>query len=232
MADDLDQLRALLTSRGELVGSLTHDLKGLITGLEGGLYLVDSGVKKNRQERVAQGLEMARRNLDRMRRAIGSALYYVKERDLVREPVELPALLQSVHADLADYAAGLGVELRLGATDGTAQSDDLALHALLIDIVDYAVVSGQVEDRDRTPSVTLEAVSVDDHFDISVSVTGFEIPAEVLQQLRDGTFAPRQGDRAHLGLFIANTLVEALGGELGITSDAAVGTRLTVRLQG
>jgi len=39
--DNLEkELYALISSQGELVGSITHDLKGLISGLDGGLYLV------------------------------------------------------------------------------------------------------------------------------------------------------------------------------------------------
>ena len=35
--DSENRLYALLASQGELVGSITHDLKGLISGLDGGL---------------------------------------------------------------------------------------------------------------------------------------------------------------------------------------------------
>ena len=37
-------LNALLRSQGELIGSIAHDLKGLINGIEGGMYFVDSGM--------------------------------------------------------------------------------------------------------------------------------------------------------------------------------------------
>ena len=39
-------LQDLLHSQGELIGSIAHDLKGLINGIEGGMYFISSGMKK------------------------------------------------------------------------------------------------------------------------------------------------------------------------------------------
>ena len=36
-------LHALLQSQGELIGSIAHDLKGLINGIEGGMSKADAG---------------------------------------------------------------------------------------------------------------------------------------------------------------------------------------------
>jgi hypothetical protein len=37
MAQQPEQLQAMLASQSELIGSLTHDIKGLLTSLEGGI---------------------------------------------------------------------------------------------------------------------------------------------------------------------------------------------------
>jgi len=74
MEDAEKELKAFRASQGELVGSIAHDLKGLINGIEGGMYFVSSGMKKGKQERVGQGYDMMKRNLDRIRRAVASIL--------------------------------------------------------------------------------------------------------------------------------------------------------------
>ena len=88
MSMDITQIRQLqsqLTSIGLLVGSISHGIKGLLTGLDGGIYLVNSGFEKDRPERVTKGWEMVQRNVDRIRSMVLDILYYAKDRELIAQ---------------------------------------------------------------------------------------------------------------------------------------------------
>jgi signal transduction histidine kinase len=227
MAQQPEQLQAMLASQSELIGSLTHDIKGLLTSLEGGIYMIDSGIKKSRQDRIEQGISMLKRNLSRLRRTVGNVQYYVKDRELSPQPLELEAVTAPLKAALAEYAAQLNVPLVIEAAQGAFEGDDLALHSLLVDLLDYALAcssSGAAEG-----GVALAATRDGGEVVFNVSARGARVPPEVLEQLRSGRYAPLLGDRAHLGLFIANKLAEQLGGALQtITEEGA--TRFVVRL--
>jgi PAS domain S-box-containing protein len=85
MSTDITQIRRLqsqLTSIGLLVGSISHGIKGLLTGLDGGIYLVSSGFEKDDRARVTKGWQMAQRNVERIRSMVLDILYYAKDRDL------------------------------------------------------------------------------------------------------------------------------------------------------
>ena len=46
------ELQSHLSSLGLMIGSISHGIKGLLTGLDGGMYLLDSGfAKENRRSR-------------------------------------------------------------------------------------------------------------------------------------------------------------------------------------
>ncbi len=75
MTQSSDDESLLIASQGELVGSITHDLKGMLSGVEGGLYFIDSGIKKDKKERLDEGLAMLKRNLARLREAVASVLF-------------------------------------------------------------------------------------------------------------------------------------------------------------
>ena len=95
MSTDITQIRELqsqLTSIGLLVGSISHGIKGLLTGLDGGIYLVNSGFAKNEPERVNKGWEMVQRNVDRIRSMVMDILYYAKDRELPLDDVNPAAL--------------------------------------------------------------------------------------------------------------------------------------------
>jgi nitrogen-specific signal transduction histidine kinase len=54
MSTNITRTRRLedqLASLGLMIGSVSHGIKGLLTGLDGGMYLLDSGFKKENSSR-------------------------------------------------------------------------------------------------------------------------------------------------------------------------------------
>jgi PAS domain S-box-containing protein len=90
MSADITEVRKLqshLTSLGLLIGSVSHALKGLLNGLAGGMYLVETGYKKDNPDRVRQGWEIVQRNVGRIRATVSDILYYAKDREPLWELV-------------------------------------------------------------------------------------------------------------------------------------------------
>jgi len=52
------KLTSHLSSLGLMIGTVSHNIKGLLTNLDGGLYIARSGMKKNNMTDMAEGLEM------------------------------------------------------------------------------------------------------------------------------------------------------------------------------
>ena len=52
------ELQSHLSSLGLMIGSISHGIKGLLTGLDGGMYLLDSGFAKENQDRIKEGWEI------------------------------------------------------------------------------------------------------------------------------------------------------------------------------
>lgn len=229
MRGDELTLQALLDSQGELVGSITHDLKGLMTGFEGGLYLIQSGMDKNKPERLQQGADTLRRNLSRMRRTISNALYFVKDREPSIMDVALGELVEGVRKEMAAHAATLGVELKLSAEERTVSGDPLALHSIIVDITEYALDSCHTSSSSAAPLVEVRAATRDGGLAIEITAEGFQIDTGVKEQVLGAPYSPREGDRAHLWLFIAHKVIKVQGGALEITIEPdRAATRLVV----
>lgn len=213
-----------LISQAELVGSLTHDLKGLLSGVEGGIYLVSSGVRKNKPERLEQGLEMMQRNLARLRRAIGNSLYYVKDREFDRQPLEADEVIRAAVEALAPRARQLGVELRAGEASGRCHADPLALPAALSNLLEYALEACEVAKQRPDPRVTMGARRVGEHLAFELLVEGFAMPDETQAFALDPYYATRGADRSHLGVHMARRLLRLHHGHLEIEADEGAGT--------
>ena len=83
MSADITEVRELedrLTQLGLLIGTVSHGLKGMLNGLAGGMYLVDTGFTKDNQDRVLRGWATVQRNVARIRSMVSDILYYAKDR--------------------------------------------------------------------------------------------------------------------------------------------------------
>ena len=90
--DEIQEIHDRLASLGLMIGSMSHGIKGLLTGLDGGLYLVSSGLEKSDKDRIVEGAEMVQQMGSRIKRLIFDILFYAKKRELNAEqtsPVDL-----------------------------------------------------------------------------------------------------------------------------------------------
>jgi nitrogen-specific signal transduction histidine kinase len=75
MSTDITELKKLqrekieaerLAAVGQTVAGLAHGIKNLIMGLEGGMYVVNSGLRSDNEERVLQGWRMLEEDIGRI----------------------------------------------------------------------------------------------------------------------------------------------------------------------
>jgi len=152
---------------------------------------------------------------------------------LMTEPVDTERAVD----DVLDLVAPLGTErgIRLGRVPGkrierAALADPMRLKQVLINLVANAI-----KYNSEGGSVSLEVQqAAPDTVRISVTDTGKGMTAEQLEQL----FTPferlgaEHGTTAGsgLGLVVTKGLVEAMGGQISVTSEVGVGTTFTIEL--
>lgn len=219
MTDDKEKFDLTLKSQGELIGSLAHDLKGLLNGIDGGVYLVDSGLKKDKKERIDQGFEMMKRNLVRIRRTVSNVMYYVKDREIDWEPVSIEGLFAAVKKDLGDYASHLEVSLDIDeGASGTFESGAHPVQATLVNLLEFCLHTCAINEDKASNSISLTG-TVDDAALFTVQVKGFALEPDTCNRVFDDHYAPKGADRSHLSLFITNRVVKRQGGTFAIASS-------------
>ncbi len=230
MISRIDDPDAVIGSIGELVGSLAHDLKGLLSGIDGGMYIASSGLKKGDQTRIDSGFGMAKRNLARINRTVSHLLYFVKDREVSWEPVDLEEVLDAVHSTLEGHAADLQISLRAESDTGTFESWELAVRSLLLNLAEYLLtLLGNVADKE-TASVVLSSRLEDRRVVFDVTGTGIELTQETIDRALEPYYEPDGSDRSHLAVFVANKIIHSLGGGLDISTPGDRITRFTVEL--
>ena len=71
-----------LAAVGQTVAGLAHGVKNLITSLEGGMYLLSSGMKKSDIDRIGKGMEVLDRNVFRVSTFVKEFLNFSKGRSI------------------------------------------------------------------------------------------------------------------------------------------------------
>ena len=104
------QLQTQLSSIGLLISSISHGIKGLLNGLNGGVYLVNKGLAAEDHTRVAKGWDIVQRNIARIRSMVLDILYYAKDREPDWKPRSAGAIVQESAEAMRERAADLGLE--------------------------------------------------------------------------------------------------------------------------
>jgi PAS domain S-box-containing protein len=235
MSTDITQIRLLqdhLSSLGLIIGTLSHSIKGLLTGLDGGIYTLKSGFAKDDREEIKEGWETVRLMVDRIRDMVLDILYYAKERDLNWETVDVLSFANEIAATVEPKLIGTSVRFvrNFDETLGAFNVDSSVLRSALINILENAV-DACTEDKAKKAHRIFFGVSQDTEnilFDISDNGLGMD------QETKENMFTLFFSSKGHkgtgLGLFISNQIVEQHGGAIHVESTAGKGSHFHVTM--
>jgi PAS domain S-box-containing protein len=234
MSADITQVRQLedrLTQLGLLIGSVSHSLKGLLNGLSGGMYLVNSGFAKEDDSRIKKGWSTVQRNVDRIKSMVSDILYYAKDRVPNWETLSAREVAQDVANMMESRARELGVQLTLQEESdaGELEADPQALRALLANLVENALDACRLKGDCPEHRVDLLVEGEGDKVRFEVEDNGIGMDQETSEKAFSLFFSSK-GTGTGLGLFISDKIARAHGGEIELHSDPGVGTQFVVTL--
>ena len=234
MSADITQVRELedrLTKLGLLVGSVSHGLKGLLNGLAGGMYLVDSGFKKEDQTRVARGWATIHRNVARIKSMVSDILYYAKDREPQWETLSAAETAEEVAALLELRARELNVDLsvQIAPESGELEADGQAIRAMLSNLLENSVDACRLDRKDGPHTVSLGVRGSPDAVWFEVVDNGIGMDRETVDKAFTLFFSSK-GTGTGLGLFISDKIAQAHGGRIELESRPGEGTRFAVTL--
>lgn len=235
MSANITQIRELqdqLASLGLLIGSISHGIKGLLTGMDGGIYLVNSAMEQDNKPRLEKGWEMVRRNVGRMKSMVMDILYYAKGRDPEWESISARALLDEVCGLVERKAHDHEVEIRSdsGKEDVEFEGDPKAMRSLLVDLIENSLDACRIDKKKDSHQVNVSLGSDSDHVRFEISDNGVGMDREAREKAFTLFFSSKGSEGTGLGLFIANRIAQAHGGGIHLESEPDVGTSFAVRI--
>jgi PAS domain S-box-containing protein len=226
------KLQSQLESTGLLISSVSHSIKGLLTGLDGGMYLVNSGLKNDNRKRLEQGWEMVARNVDQIRSTVMNILYYAKQREPKNEAIVASELATEVLQVIKSRAKSNKVELSSLVEDnaGVILGDRPALRSLLINLLENSIDACRVDQKKSDHRVSLSVKGGPDEVLWEITDNGIGMDRETREKMFSLFFSSKGMEGTGLGLFIANNIANAHGGGIEVESEVDKGTRFVVRI--
>lgn len=235
VATDITTVRELqdrLTSLGLLIGSVSHGIKGLLTGLDGGMYLMNSGLRKQDSSQVEEGREIVETMVGRLRKQVLDILHYAKDRELERETLDAAEFARGLADTVSAKAerAGVGFVREIAGDAGEFSADPGVAGAALVNILENAV-EACAEDRSKeNHEVRFRVRGEADAVVFEVADDGPGMDRETRERMFTLFFSSKGNKGTGLGLFIAHRMVKQHDGEIAVDSEPGRGARFVVRL--
>ncbi len=226
------ELQDHLSSLGLMLGSISHGIKGLLTGLDGGIYLVEAGLRREDLDQVREGWAAVKQVIERIRRMIADILFYAKKRELRWERIDALAFAEEVAAGFAPKAEAQGIvfERRFDPAGATLNIDPGYIHSALANILENAI-DACLRDETKTEHRVVFSLHADpDDIVFAVQDNGIGMSAETREKLFTLFFTSKGRKGTGLGLFVANQIVEQHGGTIHVDSVPGRGSRFVMRI--
>jgi two-component system phosphate regulon sensor histidine kinase PhoR len=235
---DVTEMRRLETLRRDFVANVSHELRTPVTAIQSAAETLRHTTVED-PAASAQFIEMIGRQSSRLAALVEDLLDLsrIESRELKLQPerLELGDQLRSVAGLLAARAEQRQVTFEFSATEGGvwAMIDRKAFEHIVTNLVENALKYAGLGAR-----VTLSASAFAQHATVTVADNGPGIEARHLPRIFERFYRVDPGRSRDmggtgLGLAIVKHLVEAMGGQVSVSSEVGAGTQFsfTVPLQ-
>ncbi len=226
------ELQSHLSSLGLMIGSVSHGIKGLLTGLDGGMYQVESGFSKENSQEIQEGWKIVKLMVERIRKMVLDILYYAKERNLNWENVDVLSFAGEVAMSVESKISSGDIEFirDFDASAGNFEIDSGCIHSALINILENAV-DACMRDKSKEKHQIIFKVSSDEkniNFEVCDNGTGMDM--ETREKLFTLFFSTKGTKGTGLGLFISNKIIQQHGGSIKVSSLPGQGSKFTISI--
>jgi PAS domain S-box-containing protein len=233
---EVKRLQKQLTLMGRAVAGMAHRIKNILMGLEGGIYVVNTGMESNDQALLTEGWEMVEVNVRKVSRLVKDLLYCSKERKPKFKTDVCPHQIAREVRDLfASRIADDGIELslELGEKPRCGRFDPEGLHSLLSNLVANAIDACRF---DPTEGKQAHRIVVrcrqEENGDIVFEVedNGGGIPEEISAKVFEDFFSTKGTEGTGIGLLVVQKVAEEHGGSVTFESQPGQGTRFQITI--
>ncbi len=220
-----------LAAVGQTVAGLAHGVKNILTGLEGGMFLVRWGIEDDRRDKLEEGWKMLDRNFHKITTFVREFLSFAKGRVAVVAPTDPNRLAYEAVALFSEAARERGVTIDAQFQEGISEANldaegiQRCLANLISNAIDACLVSDAGGDR-----VIVRTRDRDGSLEYEVEDNGCGMDYEIKRKVFTSFFTTKGTEGTGLGLLVTKKIVQEHGGSVDIESKPGSGSTFRITL--
>ncbi len=215
-----------LAAVGQTVAGLAHGIKNVLMGLEGGMYVMHSGMERRDDERIERGWQMLEDNVTRISTFVKEFLQFARGHTPKVKLVDPNKIVQKVYDTFYEKASQAGIGLRLNIQEKIpmVMMDEMGIHDCVANLVSNALDACEISDKPGR-SVTLSTFDEHGALVIEVADDGVGMDYEVKKKVFTNFFSTKGSDKGTgLGLLTTSKIVQQHGGKVSVESEQGKGS--------
>jgi len=224
-----------LAAVGYAVGGLAHDIKNMITSLDGGKRFLRTGLEKQDFQEIKTGQKLIQRSIDAISHLVGNMLTYSRGRKPDWVPTAPSVLLEEVCESLAPAETEKGIKLRCEVIPPVEpfQLDPIMLQRVVVNLINNASDACREKTylKDEKPWIEVRGfLKNTKEYIIEVADNGVGMTEEARKNISHAFFSTKGSKGTGFGLAVCQKLVTEMGGNLEVESEPNVGSTFRVGL--
>ena len=218
-----------LAAMGQTIATLSHDIKNILQGIQGGSYLIEEGLNQKQWQAIENGWRIVEKNQEKISNLAMDMLSFSKERQPQLEPASVNSVVAEVEEMLSTRASEVGVCLTFHPVQDLPLLlfDPEGIQRACLNVIGNAIDACETSEQG--------AVQVSTFYDaeektvgVVVDDNGPGIPAEELQAVFT-LFHSEKGSRGTgLGLPVSQKILREHGGDVVAESSPGQGARFVL----
>jgi signal transduction histidine kinase len=223
-----------LAAAGETVAGLSHAIKNIASGLEGGGFVLEKGLELGEKKYLLQGWDMLKGNVEKIKYLSLDLLNFTKPAKIEYRMVDpnkpIKEVVELMQKKAEENKVILKTDLSLNLVD--FRCDPEALHKCLLNLVTNAIEACRDDmEPNKKKEVILRSKKVDGwavEYQVKDSCCG--MTPDVKEKVFKAFFSTKGMQGTGIGLMLTKKMIEEQGGHIEVESQYGSGSTFTVRL--
>jgi len=227
------EIQKELTFLGQSMAALSHDIKNILEGLQGGAYVVEEALKDRDQQLLEKGWTVVSKNIHEISGLVQNILYSSKKRKPDYEATSLEQMLMETIGFFHEKAQLADCRLRAQVNPALplVHLDSGAARRMLINLISNALEACNRDKGKLTHAIALRADFFDPlHFKIEVEDDGIGMDDATCEKVFTQFFSTKGTDGTGLGLMVVHEIVKEHGGRIEVLSAPGKGSTFRIIL--
>jgi signal transduction histidine kinase len=223
-----------LAAAGETVAGLSHCIKNIASGLEGGAFVLEKGFELEEKRYLSQGWEVLKGNVEKIKNLSLDLLNFAKPAHIAYQLCDPNKPAREVASLMQGKFEQQGTILETDFDSDLASFwfDPMAIHRCLLNLVTNAADACRDDSQGgKEKKVVIKTVAAEGWgVEYQVSDTCCGMPPEVKEKIFTSFFSTKGMQGTGIGLMLTKKLIDEHKGVLEVDSEPGEGSTFFIRL--